>query len=151
MPYYISAEGLEKLKAELHTYKTTRRQEVASRLLRAKELGDLAENSEYQQAKEEQALVEKRIVELEVEIKDTIIIRANDNPDAIGIGNTVEVKSAAGKKEFTIVGSAEADPNAGKISNESPLGKAFLGHKKGDEVKAETPGGISKYKILAVR
>ncbi len=151
MARYISAEGFEKLKAELVHLKTVKRQEIAARLQRAKELGDLSENSEYQEAKEEQGFVEKQIAELEEEIRDTVVITASDHSDTVHIGSTIEVKSHGAKKLFTIVGSAEANPLDGRISNESPLGRAFLGHKPGDKIDVETPGGKVTYHLVSVK
>ncbi|MBI4128828.1 MAG: transcription elongation factor GreA [Parcubacteria group bacterium] len=148
--HYISAQGLERLKAEIAHLKTVKRQEVAERLQRAKELGDLSENSEYQEAKEEQALMEKRIAELEQELKDTVIIEQSEKSGVVAIGNTVEVRTNGTKRTFTIVGSAEANPKEGHISNESPLGKAFLGRPAGERIVVDTPGGKVTYTILSI-
>ncbi len=147
---YISAEGLEQLKKELEELKK-RRQEIAKRLEEAKNLGDLSENAEYQEAREDQAFNEGKIVELTQMVRDAVIINKIKNTDVVRVGSTVEVKSDNGPQSFTIVGSEEASPLEGKISNESPLGKCFLGKKKGEEVIAETPRGKVKYRILAIK
>lgn len=148
---YLSEEGLEKLRNELHELKTTRRKEIASRLEHAKSLGDLSENAEYQEAKEEQSLIESEIAKLEEMIRDAVLIKKNRSSDLVQVGSTVRVKSDRGEETYTIVGSEEANPLEGKISNESPLGKAFLGHKAGDKVEARTPAGILSYEIREIK
>ncbi len=152
-PSYISEEGLEKLKAELQELKTKKRQEIAGRLQEAKALGDLAENSEYMEAKESQALNESRIMELEETIRNAVLIEKNGGKGGgvVEIGSTVEVESGHKKEEYMIVGSEEARPQEGRISNESPLGRAFLGRMPGDTVEAKTPSGVVKFKILKVK
>ncbi len=151
MDYHLTPERLEELKKELEELKTTRRAEVAERLKRAKELGDLSENAEYMEAREEQTQVETRIVELEDMIKNAVVIKHTNGGSKVQIGATIEVERGEQKMTFTIVGPNEADPGAGKISNESPLGKAFLEHKTGDTVKVKTPAGETAYKILSVK
>lgn len=146
---YISAEGLEQLKKELEELKR-KRQEIARRLEEAKGLGDLAENTEYMEAKEAQAFNEGKIVELTEIIKNIIVIDRVKEKDIIQIGSAIKVSSEGKNYHFVIVGSEEAAPSFGKISNESPLGKAFLGRKVGEEVEIETPNGKVKYKILAI-
>lgn len=148
---YISPEGLEQLKKELEEFKK-RRQEIAKRLEEAKDLGDLTENTEYMEARNAQSLNEGRIVELTEIIKNAIIInhQRKDWKDLIQIGSRIKVSSNREIYYFTIVGSEEAEPEQGKISNESPLGRAFLNHRKGEEVEVETPKGKVKYKILAI-
>src|SRR3989344_9385306 len=148
---YVSEEGLEKLKRELQELKTTKRHEIALRLEHAKSLGDLSENAEYQEAKEEQSLVESRIVELEEIVRNAVIIKKDAHSNLVQIGSTVRVRSETGEETFTIVGSEEADPKAGKISNESPLGKSFLGRKSGDKVEVKTPGGTYTYSIAELK
>lgn len=150
MEYYLTPERLEELKKELNELKTTRRAEVAERLKRSKELGDLSENSEYMEAREEQSQVETRIVELEEMIKNAAVITRTGGAK-IQVGSVVETEKDGRKMIFTIVGPNEADPGAGKISNESPLGKAFLDKKSGDVVKVKTPSGEATYKIISVR
>lgn len=155
---YISSEGLEKLKEELKERKTIKRQEIAKRLEEAKSLGDLSENMEYTAAKEAQAFNEGRILELEEIIKKSALIKpVRKNQKDVCLGSKVEVKSmgkgagAGLKQTFVIVGSQEAEPTEGKISNESPLGKAFLGHRVGDIIKVETPRGKMEYKIVSIK
>ncbi|MBI2451296.1 MAG: transcription elongation factor GreA [Parcubacteria group bacterium] len=147
---YISEEGLEKLKKELHELKTAKRQEIAQRLEEAKALGDLSENAEYMEAKETQAFNEAKIAELEELIRNAVIIEANHKKGIVDLGSEVEVKSDHGKEVFTVVGSEEADPDHGLISNESPLGKSFLGRKSGEVIEIKTPAGITKYKIISI-
>lgn len=144
---YISEEGLERLKNQLEDLKTTKRQEVAQRLEEAKKMGDLSENAEYTEARDAQEFNERQIAELEDLIKKAIVIGKTKNKDEIQIGSTFSVKSHGKTQDLTIVGSEEADPISGKISNESPLGKSFLGKKKGDEVKVKTPKGEVKYTV----
>ena len=153
---YISKEGLEKLKKELEELRTKKRLEIASRIEESKKLGDLSENSEYQEAREAQELNERKISELEEVVRNAVIIETR-HTENVGIGSKVAVEfmSDGGvnnkKIEFTIVGSTESDPNENKISNESPLGRAFLNKRVGDKVEAKTPKGILKYKILSIK
>jgi len=153
----VTKEGLKKLKDELEHLKVTRRSEVAQRLKEAISYGDLSENSEYEEAKNEQAFVEGRIIELEQKIKNAKIItdKKTDGPASkiIDIGSTVTFQNLTDGDEpeqYTIVGSTEAGPLEKKISNESPVGKGLLGKKKGDTVEIQTPGGSFKYEILKV-
>lgn len=150
MDRYLTAQKLEELKAELENYKTVRRLEVADRLKRAKELGDLSENSEYFEAREEQQYVESHIFELEDTIKNASVITMTKGTKTVQIGTSFEVEKGDKKTRFTVVGADEVKPEAGLISNESPLGKAFLGKKMGDTVKIKTPSGETAYKILAI-
>jgi len=153
----VTKDGLMKLKEELDVLKTKRRQEVAQRLKEAISYGDLSENAEYEEAKNEQAFIEGRILELEQKIKNAKIIaekkidiRLTKTAD---IGSTVTVRNKTDRDEpeaFTIVGSTEADPVEFKISNESPIGRALLGSKKGDNLEVSTPSGIIKYEVLKV-
>jgi len=151
---FVTKEGLKKLKDELEHLKETRRREVAQRLKEAISYGDLSENSEYEEAKNEQAFIEGRILELEHKIKSAKII--TDKSDRLGkevnIGSTVTVRDLSGNEEqaYTIVGATEADPFDFKISNESPIGKALLSHVRGDEVKVHTPSGIVQFEIVKV-
>ena len=147
---YLSPEGIETLKKELQELKTKKRQEIARRLQEAKDLGDLSENAEYFEAKEAQSLNENRIAELEELLKNAVVIKTPSAEDVVRIGSTIETKSNSNMEVFNIVGSAEAKPQEGKISNESPLGRAFLGKRAGDEVDIKTPGGIVKYKIIKI-
>ena len=147
---YLSPEGIETLKKELQELKTKKRQEIARRLQEAKDLGDLSENAEYFEAKEAQSLNENRIAELEELLKNAVVIKTPSAEGVVRIGSTIETKSNSNTEVFSLVGSAEAKPQEGKISNESPLGRAFLGKKAGDEVEVKTPGGIVKYKIIKI-
>ena len=151
MSEYLSEEGLEKLKQELHELKTKKRQEIAARLEHAKSLGDLSENAEYQETKEEQELMEQRIAELEERVREAVVMKKPTRTDSVSVGSTVRVQSERGDETYTIVGSEEADPGLGKISNESPIGKAFLDRKVGDKVEVKTPGGALAYIIVEIR
>ncbi|MBI2624621.1 transcription elongation factor GreA [Candidatus Parcubacteria bacterium] len=150
-PTYLSQEGLAKIKAELEELKTVKRQEIAMRLSEAKSLGDLAENSEYMEAKEAQEQLEKRLAELEAIVKNVVIITKTSGNGTVVIGSTVEVESGRERATYTIVGSEESQPLEGRISNESPLGLAFLGHKTGESVTVRAPAGERKYKIIKVQ
>ena len=150
MVRYITKDGLKKLQDELEERKTTVRQTIANAIKEAKEQGDLSENAEYSEAKSQQGENELRIAELEMMIKDSEVVSVEGNGDGIQIGSKVKAKFNGSEMEFQIVGSNEADPGNLKISNESPMGKAFLGKKKGDSVEADTPSGKIKYKILEV-
>lgn len=148
--YYLTKSRLEELEHELGDLKTKKRLEVSERLKRAKEFGDLSENSEYSEAKEEQAQVEGRIFELEEILKNVSIIKKNSDTGEVGIGSTVRAVKGDTEMKYQIVGSHEAKPEEGRISNESPLGKAFLGKKVGDVAEVHTPGGSVTYKILGI-
>lgn len=150
MSEYISPEGLEKLKRELEQLKTVRRREIASRLEAAKALGDLSENAEYQEAKEAQSLNEANISELEEMLRDVIVITKPAHTSSVQIGSTIEVESEHGRETFTIVGSEEADPILGRISNESPMGRSFLGKSAGESVAIKTPRGGETYKVRKI-
>ncbi len=150
-PQYISAEGLAKLRAELEEMVNVRRAEVAARIHDAKEHGDLTENAEYEDAKNEQAFVEGRIQMLEALIKNATIIEAQHSTEHVQIGSTVKVEGTDGAEQFTIVGSTEANPRDGKISNESPVGRALLGKKKGDKVVVHVPAGDFAYTVVEIR
>ena len=151
MDYHLTPERLEELKKELNELKTVKRAEVAERLKRAKELGDLSENAEYMEAREEQNQVETRIAELEDMIKNAIVIKHATNGHKVQIGSTVEIEWNDKRMVLTIVGPHETNPLGGKISNESPIGKALLDKKTGDSVKVKTPAGETTYKILSVK
>ncbi|MCR4277455.1 MAG: transcription elongation factor GreA [Candidatus Berkelbacteria bacterium] len=147
----ITEEGLEKLKEELTELMTVRRPEVINRIKGAKELGDLSENAEYSAAKEEQSFVEGRIQEVEEIIKHAkIVSSASDCNGSIGIGCVVTVLVDGDEDKFELVGPTESDPAKGKISVDSPVGKALLGHKAKDTVSVETPDGKIQYKIVSV-
>jgi transcription elongation factor GreA len=149
-PTYISKDGLEKLRHELEEMLSVTRPEVAQRIHDAKEHGDLSENAEYEDAKNEQAFVEGRIQTLEALIKNATIIDEHTSNDHVQIGSTVKVTGPDGSQSFTIVGSAEAKPTEGRISNESPVGRALLGKKKGENVTVQVPAGDIAYKIIAI-
>jgi len=148
---YLTKERQEEFEKELKELKSKKRIEIAERLKRAKEYGDLSENSEYSAAREEQANVEARIFELDELLKKAVIIsKAEDGGDAVRVGSTITVKKGEHTAVYTIVGSYDAKPEEGKISDESPLGKAFLKHKTGDQVKVVTPAGSSTYEIMKI-
>lgn len=148
----LTEEGLRKLQDELEQLKTTGRKEVADRLAEAISYGDLSENSEYDEAKNQQAFVEGRILELEEQIKNAQIITEEKKKGVVQIGSTVKIQRVGGAeaREYTLVGSTEADPAMHKISNESPVGAGILGKKKGDKVEIVAPGGKFQYEILGV-
>lgn len=145
----ISQEGYQKLVEELELLSVERRREIAERIERAKELGDLSENAEYSDAKEAQAFNEGRIIELSNLLK-TIVVADRPSCGKVGMGSKLTVKSGGVEKKFTIVSFNEADPINGKISNESPIGQAFLNHISGDKVKVQTPRGEVEYQIIRV-
>jgi len=147
---FITEEGLTKLKEELEHLKTSKRQGVAKRIQEAKELGDLSENAEYADAKEEQAFTEGRILELEETIRNAKIIQNDKKSSTVQVGSKIFVKNQDEEKEFRIVGSNEADPSKGLISNNSPMGKAFIGKKAGDAVEFSAPKGKVVYEILEI-
>jgi len=149
---FITAEGLEKLKKELSYLKLTKRRDIAKRIQTAKELGDLSENAEYSEAKEQQALSETKIAEIEETLKNAEMIDdRHTGSDVVQIGSTIKVKNEKSERVLTIVGSNEADPSEGKISNESPLAMSFLGHRTNDNVKVETPRGKVEYSIMEIK
>jgi transcription elongation factor GreA len=148
---YVTQEGLDKLKSELEYLKTTKRKDIAGRIASAKELGDLSENAEYSEAKEEQSLVESRILELEETLRRVKMIEKHKGAKTVMIGSNITVlDQAQHTQQFDIVGSNEADPAAGKISNESPLGKAFLGRKVGDAIAVAVPRGTVTYTLKKI-
>ncbi len=150
----LTREGLEKLERELDDLKTIHRREVNDRIRQAKEFGDLSENAEYENAKQEQAFIEGRILKLESMIRNARIIEESDYAAGeVHLGAAVKVKDLknGSAHEFSIVGSAEADPANHRVSNESPLGRALMGHKKGETVDVVTPRGTVKYKIESIK
>jgi transcription elongation factor GreA len=146
----ISQEGYDKLKEELNCLTMAKRKEIAERIERAKELGDLSENAEYSEAKDAQALNEGRILELTSILKNVTVVANGSSHEEVIMGSKVTVKIDGQEKQYTIVSFNEADPLNGKISNESPLGMAFLGKHKGDQAEVETPRGLLKYKIIKI-
>ena len=150
---FFTPEGLEKIENEIEYLKTVRRKEVSERIKVALGYGDLSENSEYDEAKNEQAQVEERIAKLEMMVRNAKIIDEKDlNTDVVNIGSSVKVREldTMEEDEYTIVGSAEADPLEGKISNESPVGSRLIGNRVGDVVEVEVPDGIIKYEICGI-
>lgn len=148
---YLSAEGFEKVKAQLAGLSGGRRQEIAAALESAKSLGDLSENSEYQDAKEAQAANEARIAELEYLLQRAVVVSKHSS-DVVGVGAKVIAKhtEAGTEHEFIIVGPEEADPAVSKVSYESPIGRALMGRRRGEEAKVITPKGATGYKILNI-
>lgn len=146
---YLSRRGVEELKEELVGLLEDRK-EIVSRIKEAREFGDLSENAEYQEAKTKQSFIEGRIAEIEAMLKIAKVIDKNGNKDIVSLGSKVKLKINGDTKEFTIAGSNEASPGLGTISNESPIGRALLGHKKGDVIEISTPDGSRKYTILEV-
>jgi len=149
----LTDEGLKKLEEELEHLKTVTRKEVADKIKVALSFGDLSENSEYDEAKNEQALVESRIAQIEAMLKNVKLLDEDEiSNDMISVGSKVKLfdKEFDEEVDYQIVGSTEADPLQGRISDESPLGKFLLGHKVGDVVEVETPGGICIYEVLEI-
>ena len=146
----ITQEGYNKLEDELTHLSAVKRREIAARIEKAKELGDLSENAEYSEAKDSQALNEGRILELTNTLKNVVVVNGKGGNGEVAMGSEVTVKANGKEKKYTIVSFNEADPLNGKISNESPLGVSFLGKKKGTIVNVEAPKGIVEYKIIKI-
>ncbi len=151
MTQFISLDGLEKLRKELDERETVLRPEIAKRILEAKELGDLSENAEYAESREAQGMNESRIEEIKDAIKNAVIMGPNQQHKVVAVGSTVSVQFNRNERQYTIVGPSESNPAQGFISNESPLGMAFLGKKKGEELEVLVPSGKMKYKILDIK
>ncbi|MCR6515046.1 MAG: transcription elongation factor GreA [Clostridium sp.] len=152
--FVMTVEGLNKLENELEHLKTVKRKEVTERIKVALGYGDLSENSEYDEAKNEQAFVEGRIMQIENMLKNAEVVDESEIPsDIVAVGSIVKVKDYEFDEEveYTIVGSAEADPMEFKISNESPVGEGLIGKKVGDIVEINVPGGVNKFEILGIR
>jgi transcription elongation factor GreA len=150
----LTKEGYEKLKQEIDYLRTEKRKEVAERIRVAREFGDIAENAEYDDAKNEQMMLEHRIAQLEERLLAARVIDKKEiSKDSVSIGSRVKLRDVEAKKtvEYHIVGSAEANPAENKLSNESPVGKAILGHKKGEVVEVAAPRGALKFKILDIK
>lgn len=148
---YLTKEGLEQLRKELHELKTTKRAEIARRLKEAASFGDLSENAEYMEAKEDQAFLEGRIEELEEVVRNAqVVVKTTANIETAEIGCAIEVVVDKKNRTYTLVGKEQADPLANKISSESPLGKAMLGRKIGETVDIFTPNGNKQYKITKI-
>ena len=149
-PVLLTQDGLVKLERELEELRTVRRSEVAERIKYAKDFGDISENAEYDEAKNEQGMLEGRILVVENMIRNHVIIEEGSESGVISVGTTVDVKDDFGKQTFTIVGPAEVDVTTGRISMESPVGKALLGHSVGDTVDVQSPGGARQIKIVKI-
>ena len=150
----LTAEGLKQLEEKLEMLRSVRRLEVAERIKQAISFGDISENSEYEDAKNEQAFIEGEIITLDKMIRTARVIESDDiKTDVVTIGSTVKLKDIAFKttEEYTVVGSAEADPMENKISNESPVGVAIMGKKSGSTVDVQVPDGVVKYKIMSIK
>lgn len=147
---YLSKEKYEKITHELEFLKTKGREDIAERLKAAKDLGDLSENSDYQEARDEQARLEGRIAALEETLRKSEIIHRSGNSTTVNVGTKVKVKRNRKVEEYTIVGSNEADPARGLISNESPIGRALLGKRAGDEAIIMTPKGEVKLHVVSI-
>lgn len=150
-PIYLTSEGKQKLEEELDYLVNVRRKEIAAAIQSAKEEGDISENSAYDEAKLNQGFVEGRIQTIEAQLRYAVLIEKNGNSDEVHLGSNVTVEEEGfGKETYQIVGSAEADPLNGKISNESPIGQALLGARAGDSVTAETPNGQIVFKVIKI-
>jgi|SRR5579859_34362 len=149
---FLTRDGLKKLEEELNFLRTVRRGQVAERLHNAQEDGELIENAEYEDAKNEQAFLEGKILTLEAMLSNAVIIENEGPQGMVGLGSKVTVKeNGAGKPEvYQLVGAAEANPKDGRISNESPLGRALLGRKVGDEVKVNAPSGTISFRVVSI-
>ena len=150
---YLTKEGFEKLKAELHQFKAFKRPEIVAEIKRARELGDLSENAEYHAAKEAQAHLERKISELEYKLSRAQVVKdAGPGGDTVTLLTTVRVKDLEDGEEivYYLVSAPEADLASGKISTESPVGRALIGHRVGDTVDVSTPGGIARFEILSI-
>jgi transcription elongation factor GreA len=148
---HITSEGLEAVENEHRELTTVKRPAIVAKIKAARELGDLSENFEYHAAKNEQGMMEARIRELEAIIKNHVLIESSTEKGVVGMGNTVRfAEDGADEESYRIVGPAEADPKAGRVSYESALGKALIGHRVGDEVEIRTPGGAYSVRITAI-
>jgi transcription elongation factor GreA len=150
----LTPEGYENLRQELDHLRTARRREIAERIRVAREFGDIAENAEYDDAKNEQAMLEHKIAQLEERLVHARVIDTGDvDTSVVSLGSRVRLRDLDAKEtiEYHIVGSAEANPAEQKLSNESPVGKAIMGRKKGETVEASTPRGVLKFKILGIK
>jgi len=150
-PAYLTAEGLARLKIELAELKSSARTDLAARLRSAIQMGDLSENADYHKAKEDQGFLEGRIQELEYLVRNAVIIEQGAKSDTVDIGAHITIQEDDYPAEtYHMVGPKEADPRNGRISHESPIGRALVGHRVGDLVDVETPGGKTKFKILKI-
>jgi len=150
-PIYLTVEGAEKIRIELADLKGPQRQALSARLRDAIQMGDLSENADYHKAKEDQAFLEGRVQELEFILNKAVIVDGPVNKNVVFVGATVTVQEDEYEPEkFYIVGAQEADPRAGKISHESPIGRALMDHRVGETIEAQTPGGTTRLKILKI-
>jgi len=150
---FLTREGLKKLEEELNFLRTVRRAQVAERLHNAQEDGELIENAEYEDAKNEQAFLEGKILSLEAMLSSAVIIAENDGSNGlVNLGSKVTIKEAGGAKpeSYQLVGAAEANPKDGRVSNESPLGRALLGRRVGDDIKVNAPAGTITFRVVAI-
>ncbi|MHB0866455.1 MAG: transcription elongation factor GreA [Thermoleophilia bacterium] len=150
----LTPEGFKRLSEEIELLSTVKREEISERIKDAREFGDISENSEYNEAKNEQAKLEMRIINLEQKLRNARILAAREIPtDSVGIGSLVSIEDVkeGEKYKYTIVSSAEADPSNQRLSNDSPVGKAIMGRKAGETVKVATPRGSMKYKIVSIK
>jgi transcription elongation factor GreA len=150
-PTFLSREGLEQLAGELEELRNNQRPQIIARVKAARELGDLRENADYEYARKEQSFVEGRILMLEQMVRTGVVIERDDGADSVRLGSTVDVESEGERVTYVIVGSTEAKPAAGRLSNNSPVGRALLGARAGDEVNVDLPSGSISYRVLAVR
>lgn len=146
----VTPEGFKKLEDELRRLKTKDRPAIVKRMAEARELGDLSENADYHDAREQLAFLEGRIQEVEAMIKNAKVVSTKSGGDTIQMGSKVELNLGSSKVHYEIVGANEGDPAAGKISSESPVGSALIGRRKGEEVEINTPGGVVRYQINSV-
>jgi transcription elongation factor GreA len=149
---YLTSEGIKKLQEELDYLVNTRRPEVAQQIADAKADGDLSENAGYDEAKNTQAFVEGRILTIKGLLSNAVVIKKNGSKDSVDVGNEVTIRDLeyGDQSTYTIVGSAEVDPGNGRISLRSPIGRALMGHQKGDRVEVQTPSGAAQFEILAI-
>lgn len=149
----LTPEGLQRLKEEIEYLSSVKRDEVADRIRAARDFGDISENSEYEDAKNEQAMLEARIYALEERLRSAIVIDSESvSTDRVNVGTKVTLQDMQGGEviQYSLVGSAEADPTARKLSNESPIGRAIIGHKPGDKITVTVPRGTRKFKVLDI-
>ena len=151
MAKLVTEEGLKKIKEELENRKTAVRQKIADSIKEAKEQGDLSENAEYSEAKRQQSDNERRIMEIENDVRTSQIASFNEECNVVQMGSKVKVKFNGDEQDFCIVGSNEADPLGGKISNESPIGQALMGKSAGEKMKVNTPAGEKEYTVVEVK
>ena len=147
---FLSQEKKKELEEELSDLKLNKVTALAKRIDDARQMGDLSENAEYHQAREDLAWTQSRVKQIQYILDNFVVITTEDNTGSTNVGSTIVVKGVTGEKEYTIVGAQEADPATGKISNESPLGSAFMGKRKGDKVEIKLPSGVQEYKIISV-